>query len=148
MPSPTSATIPDTTYTDYLNLTYRPDLQTVVLRWLRDVSFPELQLAHRAALELTTYHKASFWFVDVRRRLIVNNTHTRWLTDEFFPHAATQSPTGNLRIAYLTSPNRQRIIDDDSDMQLTIARAASTSQPYRLCTFVDEASAMSWLLNG
>ncbi|UOQ65615.1 hypothetical protein [Hymenobacter volaticus] len=136
------------THAEYLHLTYRPDLQTVILRWLRDVSLSELQLAHRAALELTLHHKAAFWFVDVRRRLVVNNTHTRWLADEFLPHAAALTPTGNLRIAYLTSPSRQRIIDADSDMQLIVTRAESKGQPYRLRTFLDEASAMAWLLEG
>jgi hypothetical protein len=148
MPFPTFATPSAATHADYLNLTYRPDLQTVILRWLRDVSFPELQSAHHAALELTMRHNATLWFVDVRRRLVVNNTHTRWLTDEFLPHAGALSPTGNLRIAYLTSPSRQRIIDTDSDMQLIVSRAESSGQPYRLHTFIDEASAMAWLLDG
>lgn len=147
MPSPAFATLPVTTHAEYLNLSYRPDLQMIVLRWLRDATLPELQAAHYAALELALRHKAVFWFVDVRRRMTVNNIHTRWVADEFLPHAATQLSTNGLRIAYLTSPNRQRITDSDPDMQLTITRAQSSNQPYQLRTFLDEASAMVWLLN-
>ena len=147
MSSPAFTTAPVATHAEYLNLSYRPDLQMVVLRWLRDASLPELQLAHHAALELALRHKAVFWFVDVRRRLIVNNVHTRWVADVFLPHAAAQLPEGGLRVAYLTSPNRQRITDSDPNMLLTITRAQSTSQPYQLRTFLDEASAMTWLLN-
>ncbi|WP_375435553.1 hypothetical protein [uncultured Hymenobacter sp.] len=147
MPFPAFATSPVATYAEYLNLAYRPDLQMVVLRWLRDASLSELQVAHHAALELALHHKATFWFVDVRRRLTVNNMHTRWVTDDFLPQAAALLPADGLRVAYLMSPNRQRIINSDPDMQPIVARALHTNQSYRLRVFLDEASAMAWLLD-
>ncbi len=136
---------PVATYTEYLNLTYRSDLKLVVLRWLRDVSLPELQLAHQAALELALRHQTTHWFVDVRRRLQVNNTHTRWVCNDFFPRVAALLPAGTLRIVYLMSPNRQRIINAHPDLQATVEHSQSASQPYCLRVFLDEASAMTWL---
>ncbi|HEX8428511.1 hypothetical protein [Hymenobacter sp.] len=147
MLTPLLITPPVTTYVEYLNLSYRPDLRMVVLRWLRDASLPELQAAHQAALELALRHSAVFWFIDVRRRQVVNNTHTRWVADEFLPYAAALLPSNKLRIAYFTSPGRQHITNSDPEMQLTIMRAQSPSQPYRLRSFLDEASAMAWLLD-
>jgi len=129
---------------EYLNLTYRPDLRMVVLRWLRDASLPELRAGHQAALELALLQQATHWFVDVRRRLAVNNAHSRWVADEFLPEAASLLPA-TLRVVYLTSPNRQSVIASQPDVYATISRSQNMSQPYCLRSFLDEASAMAWL---
>ncbi|UOG74223.1 hypothetical protein MTX78_19135 [Hymenobacter tibetensis] len=145
MPSTLYTIAPIVPYTEYLNLSYRPDLQLVVLRWLRDASLAELKVAHQAALELALRHQVTNWFVDVRRRQAVNSNNTRWVADDFLPQAALLLLPRILRVAYLTSPSRQHIIDTTPEMYSTVERAQGTSQPYLLRSFLDEAVAMAWL---
>lgn len=132
-------------YADYLSLTYRPDLRMVLLRWLRDASLPEMQIGHQAALHLARQHAATHWFIDVRRRLLVDNTHSSWVIDEFLPQAATLLPA-TLRVAYFMSPNRQRTIDSQPELQAIFSRAQAPNLPYRMQAFMDEAAAITWLL--
>lgn len=141
----TQATLQLIPYADYLGLSYRPDLRMVVLRWLRDASLPEMQIGHQAALYLARHHAATHWFIDVRRRLLVDNTHSSWVIDEFLPQAAALLP-GPLRVAYLMSPNRQRTIDSQPELQATFSRAQMPNLPYYMQAFMDEAAAINWLL--
>ncbi|WP_169515034.1 hypothetical protein [Hymenobacter norwichensis] len=142
----TLATPPLITHTDYLTLNYRPDLQLLVLRWLRDASLSEMQIGHQEALHLARQHAATQWFIDVRRRLLVEHTHTSWVINEFLPQAATllQAP---LRVAYLMSPHRQRTIDSQPELQAIFARAHVPTLPYRMESFMNEAEAIEWLLD-
>lgn len=142
----TLATSSSTAHAEYLSLSYRPELRTVVLRWLRDTTFPEIQLGHQAALYLARHHAATHWFIDVRRRLLVEHTHFSWVVDDFLPQASALLPD-SLRVAYFMSPNRQRIIDSQPELQATFSRSQSLSQPYRMQAFFDEAAALQWLLN-
>lgn len=131
-------------YAEYLSLSYRPDLRMVVLRWLRDASLPEVQLGHQAALHLAQQHGAAHWFVDVRRRVAVHSSHTRWIIDDFLPQAATLLPAP-LRIGYLMSPSRQNNITERTDLQEVMHRLQLPTLPYSLRAFLDESSAMAWL---
>ena len=148
MTTPISATQLTVAHADYLSLTYRPDLQLIVVRWLRDASLPEVQLGHQAVLELALRHGATRWFVDVRRRLLVNNAHSSWVSNEFLPQAAALLPAAVLRVAYLTSLSRQRTIDTQPELRAIISRIQSpesSSFCYQWRSFLNEATAMAWL---
>lgn len=142
----TLATPTPTAYADYLALHYRSDLRMLVLRWLRDASLSEIQLGHQAALHLARQHAVTHWFIDVRRRLLVDNVHSSWLIDEFLPQAAALLPAP-LRVAYLMSPNRQRTIDSQPELQLIFSRSQTPNLPYRMQSFMDEAATIKWLLD-
>lgn len=148
MTTPTTAPAPVATYPDYLHLSYRPDLQILLLRWLRDATLAEVQAAHQAVLEMARLHGVSRWFVDVRRRQLVNEVHSRWVGMEFLPRAAAAlQEVGTLRIAYLMSPSRKQALDAEPDLHTTITRAQSAEQPYRLRVFLEESAALPWLLD-
>lgn len=138
------AALPATAYAEYLNLSYRPDLRMVVLRWLRDTSLSELQLGHQAALHLARQQAAAHWFVDVRRLVVTNSSHSGWVIDSFLPQAAALLAEP-LRIAYLMSPNRQNAIATQPDLRTVISRSQVSGCPYSLRIFLEEASAMTWL---
>lgn len=136
-------------HSEYLHLTYRPDLHMLVLRWLRDASLQELQAGCQAALELAQQHQAAQWFVDVRRRLATRAEHSAWMADTFLPAAAAELQPEPLRVSYLISPARLEAIQRQPAVyNAAIVRTQSAAQPYRMRIFLNEAEATHWLLAG
>ncbi|MBX0291151.1 hypothetical protein K3G63_11905 [Hymenobacter sp. HSC-4F20] len=134
-------------YSEYLHLTYRPDLRMLVLRWLRDASMEELQAGCQAALHLAQQHQTAHWFVDVRRRLATRAEHSAWMADTFLPAAAAQLLPTPLRVGYLISPARLEAIQSQPAVyNAAIVRTQSAAQPYRMRIFLNEAEAIHWLL--
>ncbi|GAB2770273.1 hypothetical protein HNQ93_000463 [Hymenobacter luteus] len=135
-------------YSDYLQLTHRPDLQVLVLRWLRDTTLPELQTGCQAALELAQHHGIAHWVVDVRRRVTVNAERSAWMSDTFLPAAALRLQPALLRVGYLISPTRLETILAESTVQhAAITRSQDSAQPYLMRIFLNESDVMQWLLS-
>ncbi|OON68745.1 hypothetical protein [Hymenobacter sp. CRA2] len=132
---------------DFLDLGYRPDLRVLTVRWLRPVSFVELQIGFRAALALNEHHHAALWLIDVRRRTELEAASSAWVADHLLPDAAAAVAPGTLHVAYLLSPMRADELNRDAGLRTATASAQSAAQPYRLATFIDEGPALQWLLS-
>lgn len=129
---------------DYLTIAFRPDLQLLALRWLRDVTFNELQAGFQAAREAARAVGATRWLIDVRRRLELDAVPSTWVANQLLPMVAAELP-GTLQIAYLIAPARQEAINTVPDLKNAVLQAQATAQPYRLQVFIDEGVAVRWV---
>lgn len=142
---PMSAPVPAPT-ADYLDLSYRPDLRVLTVRWLRAVTFAELQLGFRAAAAEAEAHQAALWLVDVRRRTELDAASSGWVALELLPDAAARLAPATLRVAYLLSPMRAQELRRDAGLREASAASRAPERPYQLATFIDEGPAVRWLL--
>ncbi|GAA4373579.1 hypothetical protein [Hymenobacter koreensis] len=141
------STAPAASGLDYLDLSYRPDLRVLTVRWLRSVSFPELQAGFRQALDMALACQAAYWLVDVRRRTEIDAIPSTWVAQHLLPEAAAGLAPATLYVAYLLSPVRAEQIVTNPALQAATAQAQAPTQPYRLETFIDEGPAVQWLLS-
>ena len=133
-------------YAEYLDLSFRPDLNILVLRWLRDASLVEIQHGSQAALHMAQQHGTGQWFVDVRRRAAISAENSTWMADTFFPAAAAALAGTTLRISYLIAPSRLGAIQlQPAAHEAALVRTQAPSQPYQFHIALDEAEAMRWL---
>lgn len=135
----------DSLTSDYLHLAHRPDLATLVVRWLRAVSFAELQEGLRAAREMSYKHGTARWLVDARRRTELDAASSGWVATTLLPAVATESAPAVLHVAYLLSPARTDVLQQDPGMR-TITSTAQSHPAYQLQLFLDEGEAVSWLM--
>ncbi|SDY07973.1 hypothetical protein [Hymenobacter psychrophilus] len=131
---------------DYLSLSYRPDLATLVVRWLRAVSFAEIQEGFRTAREMSYSRGAARWLVDVRRRTELDAASSGWVATTLLPAVAAETAPATLHVAYLLSPARADVLEHDRGMQAATATAQAHSA-YALRLFLDEGAAVEWLTN-
>ncbi|GAB3733138.1 hypothetical protein GCM10027594_14890 [Hymenobacter agri] len=131
---------------DFLTLAYRTDLATFTVRWLRAVSFAELQAGFGEALRLAQAHQAHRWLVDVRRRTELDAVSSTWVAKQLLVQAAAEAAPAHLSVAYLLSPSRAQELQHDSGLRDATTIAQADTQPYRLLTFLDEGPAVNWLL--
>ena len=133
-------------FTEYLHLSYRPDLETLVVRWLRAVTLAELQTGFKAARTQAKDQQVARWLVDVRRRTELDAISSNWVANVLLPAVAVEAAPATLYVAYLLSPARAEVLNFDEDMRTTTAAAQASNQPYRLQIFLDEGEAVEWLL--
>ena len=131
---------------DYLHLSYRSDAATLVMRWLRTVSFAEVQEGFRAARELSYSHGAARWLIDVRCRTELDPPTSGWVITTLLPAVAAESAPARLCVAYVLAPSQTHMLEQHSDMRATTA-TARTHPSYQLQLFQDEHEAVSWLLH-
>jgi len=129
---------------DFLDLSYRPDLGVLNIRWLRSVSFGEMQQGFQAALR-EGQQQATRWLVDVRRRTELEADSSQWVARQLLPQAAAQVAPAVLRVAYLLSPARAELLRSNEALREATTAAQAPTQPYRLQTFLDEGPAVQWL---
>ncbi|WP_303311479.1 hypothetical protein [Hymenobacter sp. BT730] len=134
-------------HSDYLTIAYRPDLQLLTLRWLRDVTMSELQTGFQAAREAARTAGAMRWLVDVRRRLELDAIPSTWVANQLLPTVAAELPD-TLQVAYLLAPARNEAIRTDPELKEAVILAQGTAQPYRLQLFIDEGEAVRWVCAG
>lgn len=132
---------------DFLDLSYRPDLRILAVRWLRAVTLEELQRGFRAALAEATARQAGRWLVDVRRRTELDAASSGWVALHLLPEAAAALAPAPLVVAYLLSPMRAQELRRDAGLRDATAASVAPERPYQLATFIDEGPAVQWLLD-
>ncbi|TGE17773.1 hypothetical protein [Hymenobacter elongatus] len=131
--------------TPALDLLYRPDLDLLMVRWLADVSFTELQAQYEAILIEGQSHHTLRWLLDVRRRAVPTQEAAQWVTHNWLPRAAAAISSGWLQLAYFISPTRDEVMHSDVLVQPIVQAALAPTQPYDLRMFKDEGDAVRWL---
>ncbi|GAB3239636.1 hypothetical protein GCM10027346_33070 [Hymenobacter seoulensis] len=126
---------------DYLSLTYRPDLRVLVARWQRQPTPPELQEGYWQILALAVAGHHIYWLIDVRRRDNANQQGTPWMMETFFPAVAAQLG-GPTYVAYLFSPAHLADLEADASVP---PLSYFDDRPYQVQRFTDEHHAMTWL---
>jgi len=130
-----------------LDLSYRSDLRVLNVRWLRDVSFEELQTGFQSAAALSREHRATHWLVDVRRRTLLDAFQSAWVAQQLLPDVAAALAPAPLHVAYLLSPARLETLRVVPTLADTVAQLQSRPQAYSLRTFAEEGQAIRWLLD-
>ena len=132
---------PDVPALEYLECQYRPDLLTLVGRWLRQPTDAELHEGYHRLLAVAEAYGARLWLVDARRRSTANQQGTLWMTEHFLP-LLPQRLGNAVHIAYLFMPKHLREIEHDAAVP---PLSYFNDLPYRIERFTDEHAAMEWL---
>ncbi|WP_426061275.1 hypothetical protein [Hymenobacter sp. B1770] len=126
---------------NYLQCQYRPDLDVLVGRWLRQPTEAELQEGYFYLLEMAQAYNARFWLVDARRRSHASQQSTPWMMETFLP-LLPQHLGKPVFMSYLFMPNHLYEIEQDAAVPpLTYF----DHRPYQVQRFTDEQAAMEWL---
>lgn len=126
---------------DFLHITYRNDLEFLVVRWLRPVSGAEIRQGYQLILETAQQCSCPYWLLDGRRRLPADEETTRWGLEEFFPRLAGLLGQP-VYMSQLLSPAYQQLTDGSSAFQ---AVDQDTARTYHMRRFNDETTAVHWL---
>jgi hypothetical protein len=126
---------------DYLQYQFRPDLQVLVGRWLRQPTDEELHAGYHRLLEVAEAVGARLWLVDARRRDHANQQATPWMMEHFLPLLPQRLGTP-VYMAYLFMPTHLRDIEHD---QTVPALTYFDGRPYHVERFSEEQAAMQWL---
>jgi hypothetical protein len=129
------------TLPDYLSIVYRPDLDVLVGRWMRQVTLEEMQQGYELLLEEAAQHRCRQWLIDVRRRLNTDREGAHWMVTEFLPRLQPLLG-GFTHLAYLLAPVILR--DPDADAAFPTANSLA-GKPFMGERFIDEREAIEWL---
>ncbi|RPD45689.1 hypothetical protein DNI29_16150 [Hymenobacter sediminis] len=126
---------------DYLSLTYRNDLNFLVVRWLRPVTGDETRAGYALILATAKQCDCPYWLLDGRRRQPADAETTRWGLTEFFP---SLSATMGRRVflSQLLSPMYQQLTEAMPAFSIAETDSART---YYMRRFNDENHAVQWL---
>ncbi|MBF9221285.1 hypothetical protein [Hymenobacter ruricola] len=124
----------------FVTIAYRPDVDMLVTRWLRQVGMEQICAGYRAALETAALHGCARWLVDTRRRAGTDLDGAEWMFSTFFP--AVQLRFGcPVYMAFLVAPPLMR--NHLPNALLPIAEDFGNVHGQR---FTDEQQAVKWLL--
>jgi hypothetical protein len=134
--------LPVTRYPDGFTLAYLPDEHLLIGRWLRPVSFTELQAHYEDLLQAALAHgHCRHWLLDVRRRSINDAAAKQWFGNEFGPRlpATLGQP---VVIAYFAMVG-QEVAAADPMLNENIRKGSQQGASYHY--FDQEGAAMAWL---
>lgn len=126
---------------DFLEISYRADLDTVVARWLRPIALAEMQLGYEHILDVAADLGCRQWLLDVRRRLNTHRVGAHWMLSDLLPRMAGRLG-GRTRLAYLLAPVYLRDADADAAFP---PPAYFQNKPFIGMQFIEEDVAIDWL---
>lgn len=126
-------------------ITFRPDLQVMVVRWHTHADLEVVQADYAQMLAAAEATGISDWLLDVRRREKVTAELSAWVSQEFYPAAVGRMAPRRLRMAVLSSPALTEMYRNDPDQKKYVAYSTDPTRPYDIRLFDDEGQAMSWL---
>ncbi|TGE23354.1 hypothetical protein [Hymenobacter metallicola] len=124
-----------------IDLSYRPDLHILVMRWLGTADETEIKRIYRA-VEAANEQQCRFWLIDARRRASFNPEITTWLFEKFVPAMAAQLG-GPLYFSYLVGPTH---LAGAQEFLQGHFLPGGPERPYRLHYAGEEREATDWLL--
>ena len=126
-------------------LSFRTDLQVMVVRWKSHVALEVLQADYAQMLAMAEACNATDWLLDVRRRDKVTAELSEWTSHVFYPQAAAQLSPRRLRMAVLNSPALIEMYRSDADQRKYVDYVLEPERPFEIRLFDDEGEAMQWL---
>lgn len=127
---------------NYLTLVYRPDLDMLAARWLRQPAETETYDGYHAVLAAAEQHRCHYWLVDVRRRENANQQAASWMMKEFFPRLPERLPGRPVYLAYLFQPVHLRELEADVSIP---GLNYFDGRPFQVARFSEEQAATAWL---
>ncbi|MDB5234387.1 MAG: hypothetical protein JWR44_1380 [Hymenobacter sp.] len=126
-------------------LSFRSDLNVMVVRWKSHVALEVLQDDYTQMLAAAKAHGMSDWLMDVRRRDVAPVELSTWVNTEFYPQAVVQLAPRRLRMAVLSSPALTATYTKDQAQKKEVDFALDPARPFDIGLFEDEGKAMEWL---
>ncbi|MBF9236222.1 hypothetical protein I2I05_02325 [Hymenobacter sp. BT683] len=126
---------------DFLEISYRTDLDLLVGRWLRPIELPEMQRGYQLLLDAAQAGGCRRWLLDVRRRQNTHQLGARWMVTTWLPQLEPRLG-GRTRLAYLMAPVYLR--DEAADAAFPPA-AYFVDKPFIGERFIEESAAIAWL---
>ncbi|UOQ73280.1 hypothetical protein [Hymenobacter cellulosilyticus] len=126
---------------DFLTLTFRPDLNVLLVRWQRLISVAEMQQGYLVLLEYAAEHGCRHWLLDGRRRFNTDREGAQWMLSTFLPQLQPRLHQRTY-LAYLLAPVNLR--DQDADAAFPPATYFG-GKPFLAERFVEEGEAVRWL---
>jgi hypothetical protein len=127
---------------DHLSITYRSDLQALIVRWLAPLSDEQVradyEMVEAAAKE---NNNCRLWMFDVRRRSLGSDEFNSWVGDTYFPRLAKELK-GPVSIAFLATPRQLAGVVLGSGQD---AVEQGLQAGVRCRFFADEGPAQTWL---
>lgn len=127
---------------NYLTITYTPELQQLTARWLRSVMPFELHRGYNTLLDLAAERSCRYWLVDIRRRSSVDALDVYWMLEDFYPRLHPRLGRTTY-IAFLMAPNQLAGVLADS--AIPALEVPKEGRPYVLQRFTEEKPAQEWL---
>ena len=126
---------------DFLEISYRADLDLLLGRWLRPIELGEMQQGYHMLLEAAVTGQCRQWLLDVRRRQNTHKVGAQWMVSTFLPQLAAHLG-GRTRLAYLMAPMYMR--DTEADAAFPPATFFD-DKPFVGERFIEENAALNWL---
>lgn len=126
---------------EFLILSYRPDLEVLVARWMRVISLAEMQRGYEQMLQTAAQYGCHQWLIDARRRNNTDREGAVWMVQDFLPRLQGQLG-GRTALAYLLAPVHLR--DPQADAAFPPAHFFD-GKPFVADRFIDERTALDWL---
>ena len=126
---------------DFLEISYRADLDVLVARWLRPIELPEMQYGYQLLLEAAQAGNCRRWLLDVRRRLNTHQIGAQWMVSSFLPLVGARLG-GRTQLAYLLAPTYMRDLAADAAFPQPSYFAG---KPFIGERFIEENTAIEWL---
>lgn len=126
---------------DYLDLTYRPDLDLLVGRWMRHPTVVEMQYGYNLMLNTAAAHRCVRWLIDARRRDHANQSGIAWMMEVFYPQLASRLE-GCVFFAFLFAPAHLHDLETDTSVP---PLSCFDGLPYQIGRFMEEKAAIAWL---
>lgn len=127
------------------SITFRPDLNVMVVRWHTQADMAVVQADYAAMLAAAEASSFTDWLLDVCRREVVTAELSAWVSREFYPIAVARLSPRRLRMAVLSSPALTEAYRTDPEQKKHVAYSTDPARPYDIRLFDDEGQAMSWL---
>ena len=127
--------------TGYWGYLYRPDMGTMVCRWLGEVTPAEMRTSYKHLFAEAQGVGSRVWLLDIRRRNNDDPETAQWLLDEFLP-MLTIHFGGPIFLAYLLSPAHLGRVDD----AVNPMHVAQLHRSVHVGLFTDEGAANAWLV--
>jgi hypothetical protein len=127
------------------SISFRPDLQVMVVRWHSHAAFEVVQADYAQMLAAAEEHGISDWLLDVRRRDKIPADLSDWVTHVFYPQATERMAPRRLRMAVLNSPALTEAYTSDPDQKKYVTYVMDPARPFDIGLFEDEGAAMRWL---
>jgi hypothetical protein len=131
----------------FVTISYRSDLNQLIIRWLREVNQTELQEGYAVALAEAEQHGTTDWLVDSRRRTQSDAAMVAWLETEFLPslHSHLHKP---VRLACLVGATWTQASAEATPLAVLAMRNNQVpNHSYQVRLFSDEGMASLWLVS-
>ncbi|MBC3541987.1 hypothetical protein ACFSC6_08915 [Rufibacter sediminis] len=127
-------------FSKHIKISYRADMQTVIIRWQQPVTFTEFKMNCLAILATAKEHMTSSWLFDCRSKGEMTQQESDWLRDEFYPKAL-QLVSSRVLVAWLLAPRQMQRLQEGA----ALSAITEESQDVRRKAFLTENEAVKWL---